>query len=76
MIREHDPVALTVDVPEFPLRAGDVAVVIDMTSSGKEVALEFFTSDGLSFAVVSLPVGNIRALRENDRTIERVIQSA
>lgn len=37
MIHEHDMVALTVDLPEYDLRRGDVGVVIDITSTGKEV---------------------------------------
>lgn len=76
MIHEHDMVALTVDLPERDLRHGDVGVVIDITSSGKEVTLEFFTSDGESFAVVSLPAAHVRALDDHDRTIERVIRAS
>ncbi len=75
MIHEHDMVALTVDLPEFDLRRGDVGVVVDITSTSTEVTLEFFTSDGESFAVVSLPAASVRALDDQDRTIERVIRA-
>jgi hypothetical protein len=63
MIREHDTIVLTLDLPEHRLRKGDVGTVVLLHgSAGYEV--EFMTLGGETLAVVSLsrdqvpPVGS------------------
>lgn len=63
----YQEVALTHDVPEHQLRAGDVATLIDFVShpTGGEAGcvLEVFNAVGESIAVVAVPVSAVEALR-------------
>ncbi len=59
MIREHDSVVLTVDLPEHRLKKGDVGTVVLLHgSAGFEV--EFMTLSGETIAVVSLSKDQVR----------------
>jgi len=59
MIREHDSVVLTVDLPEHRLKKGDVGTVVLLHGSvGFEV--EFMTLSGETLAVVSLSKDQVR----------------
>lgn len=64
--RYHE-VALTRDVADAQLRAGDVAVLVDLVphpSGGEQGAvLEVFNAVGDSIAVVTVPVSAIAPLR-------------
>lgn len=63
----YQEVALTRDVPEHQLRAGDIGTLIDFIShptSGEEgCVLEVFNAVGESIAVVAVPVSAVEALR-------------
>jgi hypothetical protein len=63
----YQEVALTHDVPEANLQAGDVATLIDYVShpaSGEEgVVLEIFNALGESITVVTVPASSIASLR-------------
>ena len=52
MIKEFEQVALTVDLPDFHLKAVDVGTVVDITPNGKQYTLEFFNFSGDTVAVV------------------------
>jgi hypothetical protein len=52
MIQEHDRVMLTVDIPEYGLKAGDVGTVVDITPNEQQYTLEFFNFAGDTIAVV------------------------
>lgn len=59
MIKEHDIIVLTVDLPEHRLKKGDVGTVVLLHgSAGYEV--EFMTLAGETLAVVSLSKGQVR----------------
>lgn len=59
MIREHDSVVLTVDLPEHRLKKGDVGTVVLLHgNAGFEV--EFMTLSGETLAVVSLSKDQVR----------------
>jgi hypothetical protein len=59
MIREHDSVVLTVDLPEHRLKKGDVGTVVLLHGSvGFEV--EFMTLSGETLTVVSLSKDQVR----------------
>jgi Domain of unknown function (DUF4926) len=62
MIKELDEVALTIDLPDYHLAAGDVGIVVDITSDGQQVTLEFFAFDGHTIAVVPMPMTSIRPI--------------
>ena len=52
MIKEHDRVALTEDMPEYGLKRGDIATVV-MIHVIPGYELEFVTLDGETVAVIS-----------------------
>ena len=74
MIRELERVALTVDLPDYHLRAGDMGTVVDITSDGTEYTIEFFTLDGETFAVVPVSVEQIRRVGGHEIANARVME--
>jgi hypothetical protein len=60
MISEFDQVALTVDLPEHHLKAGDVGTVVDITPNGRQMTLEFFNFEGDTIAVVPAAPSQVR----------------
>jgi hypothetical protein len=62
MIKELDEIALTIDLPDHHLKAGDIATVVDVTIDGQEVTLEFFTFDGHTLVVVPVPISSVRPI--------------
>jgi hypothetical protein len=76
MIHEFDQVALTVDLPAFYLKMGDVGVVVDITANGKQYTLEFFNFDGETVAVVPVEASHVRAIGGREITHARVMDEA
>jgi hypothetical protein len=76
MINEFDQVALTVDIPEFHLKVGDVGTVVDITPNGKQYTLEFFNFDRQTVAVVPVQLTQIRAVGSREITHARVLDEA
>ncbi len=66
MIQELERVALTVDLPEYSLQAGDMGTVVDISNDGQEYSVEFFTLDGETFAVVPVLVSQIRRVGHHE----------
>ncbi len=62
MIREFDTVALTRDLPEHGLTAGDVGAVVHRYPDGKGFEVEFVTAAGQTVAVATLEPQDIRPL--------------
>ncbi len=56
----YQEVALTCDVPEYNLRAGDIATLVDFVShpsnGEKGCVLEIFNAVGESLAVIAVPI--------------------
>lgn len=69
MLELYKEVALTRDIPEDQLKAGDVAVLIDFVShpSGGEQGciLEVFNAIGETIAVVTVPISAIKSLQSD-----------
>lgn len=74
MINEFDQVALTVDLPEYHLRVGDVGVVVDITPNGQQYTLEFFNFSGETIAVVPILPSYVRAIGSREVTHARVLE--
>jgi hypothetical protein len=78
MIAELDNVALTVNLPEHGLTAGDVGAVVHVYKSGKGFMIEFTTFDGSTVAVTKVSDAQIRPLSRNEihhaRTFEPVVR--
>ena len=66
MIAELDCVALTTDLPEHGLAAGDVGAVVHVYGDGREFMIEFTTFDGRTVAVTKLSARQIRPLGQNE----------
>ncbi len=74
MIKEFDQVALTIDLTEHHLIAGDVGTVVDITANGKQCTLEFFNFDGDTVAVVPVSPEQVRRINSNEVTHARVME--
>jgi uncharacterized protein DUF4926 len=66
MIAELDSVALTVNLPEYGLTAGDVGTVGHVYKGGTRFMVEFTTFDGSTVAVTKVSDAQIRPLLRNE----------
>ncbi|HEY9878867.1 MAG TPA: DUF4926 domain-containing protein [Leptolyngbyaceae cyanobacterium] len=66
----YQEVALTRDLSEYELRAGDIATLIDFVPhpNGEEegCVLEVFNAVGESLKVIAVPVSTVEALRSDE----------
>jgi len=76
----YQEVALTRDLPEYGLRTGDVATLIDFVphpSNGEEgCVLEVFNAIGESFAVIAVPISVVEVLRPDEILTVRPLAKA
>jgi len=63
MIREHDTVVLTRELPDSQLRAGDVGAVVHV-HDGAAYEVEFVSGAGRVLAVVTLKAGDVRPVAD------------
>jgi len=75
MIKEHDIVVLTEDVPEG-LTAGDVGTVVHIHNNGEGYEVEFMTLTGQTIAVASLLAPQVRPVSKQDISHVRELQPA
>lgn len=66
MIQEFEQIALLVDVADYGFVAGDVGTVVDITSDGQGISVEFFDFAGKTLAIVPLYLSDVRRVRENE----------
>ena len=66
MIKEHDCIVLTEDLPAEGLKAGDIGTVVHIHAGGAGYEVEFMTLAGQTFAVVTLLPTQIRAITPRD----------
>jgi hypothetical protein len=61
-------VALTTDLPDFHLKAGDIATIVDSheTESTKGYSLEVFNAKGETITVIVVEESQIEPLREDE----------
>ena len=62
---ELDTVVLLQDQPEAGLRRGDLGAVVQVYGD-ESLEVEFVTASGRTQALVTLPVSNVRPLRDDD----------
>ena len=60
MIKELDTVALTVNIPEYRLKIGDVGVVVMVYNNGETFEIEFVATDGSTIALEKLTPDQVR----------------
>jgi hypothetical protein len=63
--QELDTVVLLHDLPEAGLRSGDLGAVVQVYGD-EAVEVEFVTAAGRTQALLTLPVGDVRPVRDND----------
>jgi hypothetical protein len=66
MIREHDCVVLTGDLPEHGLQAGDVRTVVHIHGAGAAYEVEFMTFTGRTMAVATVEASQCQPLSARD----------
>ncbi|MFB8795295.1 MAG: DUF4926 domain-containing protein [Microcoleus sp.] len=76
----YQEVALTRDLPEYQLRAGDLATLVDFVShpSGGEEGclLEVFNAVGESLTVIAVPISTVEVLRPDEILTVRSLAKA
>ena len=74
MLKEHDRVVLTKDLPTDDLRAGDVGVIVHVYRGAGAFEVEFLALDGNSIAVASVEASQLRGVTAHDVSHARPIQ--
>jgi ribulose-5-phosphate 4-epimerase/fuculose-1-phosphate aldolase len=66
MINEHDMIALLRDVAEYGLSKGDLGTVVHVYAGGKAYEVKFMTLTGDTIGVVTLELGDVRAVTDRE----------
>ena len=75
MIKEHDCVVLTEDLPEEGLKAGDIGTVVHIHQGGAGYEVEFMTLAGETVTVVTLMASQVRPFARRDMAHVRELQT-
>ena len=75
MIREHDVVVLTCDLPEHGLVRGDMGTVVHIHPEAVAYGIEFMTLDGETLAVVSLAKDQVRTVAPGEIRHARAVET-
>jgi hypothetical protein len=75
MIREHERIVLTSDLPQDGLKSGDVGTVVHIHGDGEAFEVEFFTLDGETAAVTTVLRSQVRQVSNRDITHARLVES-
>ena len=73
--RELDTVVLVRDLPEAGLRSGERGAVVQVYGD-EAVEVEFVTASGRTQALLTLPVSDIRPVRDDDLMAVRTAPAA
>ena len=76
MIKEHDCIVLTKNLPEEGLEAGDICTVVHIHKGGEGYEVEFMTLTGETVALVTLLAGQVRPFNRRDLSHTRKLQAA
>jgi len=76
MIKEHDCVVLTQDLPEEGVKAGDIGTVVHVHQGGAGYEVEFMTLAGETVAVITLLPTQVRPIARRDIAHVRELQPA
>lgn len=76
MIKEHDCVVLTKNLPGENLEAGDIGTVVHIHNDGAGYEVEFMTMTGETVAIVTVDAAQVRALNRRDLAHTRELQAA
>src|SRR5258708_39566461 len=76
MIKEHDCVVLTSDIPAQGLQAGDVGTVVHIHRNGEAYEVEFATFTGQTVAIATVLHSRCRPVGRHDISHVRELQAA
>lgn len=76
MIKEHDCIVLTTDLPAEGLQAGDVGTVVHIHKKGSAFEVEFATFTGDTVAVSTVQASQCRPVNQRDITHVRELKTA
>lgn len=76
MIKEHDAIILTEDLPGEGLQAGDIGTVVHVHQNGVGYEVEFMTLAGETIAVVTLMAAQVRPVARRDIAHARELSAA
>ena len=76
MIKEHDCIVLTTNLPDEGLEAGDIGTVVHIHKGGAGYEVEFMTLTGETVAIVTLLADQVRPLNRRDLAHTRELQVA
>jgi hypothetical protein len=76
MIKEHDCIVLTQNLPEDGLETGDVGTVVHIHLEGAGYEVEFMTLAGETVAVATLLPSQLRAIAPRDIAHARELSAA
>jgi Domain of unknown function (DUF4926) len=68
-----DVVALTVDLPEYTLRCGQVGTVVEILANGAAFEVEFSDGEGQTYESVGLRTNQIMVLHFEPTTPEMIM---
>lgn len=74
MIKEHDRIVLTSDLPKAGLKAGDVGTVVHVHKRGEAFEGEFLALDGDTVAIATVLASQVRAVSNRDLTHARPME--
>ena len=74
MIKEHDCVVLTQDLPEEKMNTGDIGTVVHVHQGGTGYEVEFMTLTGETVAVITLLPTQVRPIARRDVAHARELQ--
>ncbi|GIL13273.1 MAG: DUF4926 domain-containing protein [Chloroflexota bacterium] len=75
-MQELERVALTKDLPEHGLKAGDIGMIVHIYNDHKGYEVEFVTLGGELVALVSVYPSQIRPLEQDEIASARRVKSA
>ena len=76
MIKEHDCVVLTKNLPGENLEAGDIGTVVPLPKGGAAYEVEFMTLTGETVAIVTLEAAHVRPFNRRDLAHTRELAHA
>lgn len=76
MIKEHDCIVLTQDLPAEGLQTGDIGTVVHIHQAGAGYEVEFMTLAGETIAVATLLPNQIRPIAKRDVAHVRQLEVA
>ena len=76
MIKEHDCVVLTKNLPGENLEAGDIGTVVHIHNGGAAYEVEFMTLTGETVAVATVGSAQVRPVSHRDISHVRELQAA